>query len=269
MRGGSQSWLIQCNDGKYYIVKMSGNPQGPNVLANELLGSLVVGATGLPVADSSLIYLSDAFIDANSGAWFETGSEKNRPDAGVHYGSKLIGELAGPNRSTDYISRSQVGKITNRASFLGMYIMDVWANHQDNRQAILLGNPVDRTQEAFFIDNGHMFGGPKGEFKDGFDAPCHLEVSVYSDLWVPEEVAGWISLFERTIPDALTQAISFIPRQWYNGDLEALKALLMRRLGDLPQLVDARGPNHFTHRKSHNDILRLPSTGIRVFGTSS
>jgi hypothetical protein len=50
MKGGSQSILVQCEDGRYYIVKMTDNPQGPNVLANELLASLLGSAARLPVA---------------------------------------------------------------------------------------------------------------------------------------------------------------------------------------------------------------------------
>jgi hypothetical protein len=42
MSGGSQSRLIQCDDGKLYVLKMYPNPQGPNVLANEALGSILM-----------------------------------------------------------------------------------------------------------------------------------------------------------------------------------------------------------------------------------
>jgi hypothetical protein len=251
MRGSSQPVLLQCTDEHHYVVKMRANPQGPNTLANEFLGGAVAGAAGLPVPRSSLIYLSDAFIDDNPGLWFQTNSGTRRPDAGVHYGSTFVGELSGPNRPTDYISRSRVDEITNRTSFLGMYIMDVWANHQDSRQAILLGNAADRMKKAFFIDHGHMFGGPSWFFNERPGVACHLEISVYSRLWLPEAVAAWIARFEETIPTALASAISAVPTPWYNGDLGALEDLLMRRLQNLSSLVelDAKQPQHFIHRK--------------------
>jgi hypothetical protein len=261
MRGSSQSTLVQCDDGRYYIVKFTGNPQGANVLANEFLGGAIAGSVGLPVPESRVIYVSDTFIDDNPDAWFETPSGMRRPDSGMHHGSRLIGEPSGPNRPTDYIRRSSLHAITNRSAFLGMYITDVWANHQDNRQAILVGNPVDRTQKAFFIDHGHMFGGPDGLFQERAGVACHLERSVYSDLWIPEMVGQWISHFENTVPEILSSAISITPPEWYNGDLRVLQDLLLQRLQNLTQLVesDAKESQHFVHRNLANDILQLPS----------
>jgi hypothetical protein len=71
MKGGSQAILVQCDDDRFYIVKMGGNPQGPNVMANEFLGSVIAGAVGLPVAESMAIHLSDHFIDSEPDICFE------------------------------------------------------------------------------------------------------------------------------------------------------------------------------------------------------
>ncbi|WP_353072156.1 HipA family kinase [Tunturiibacter gelidoferens] len=92
MKGGSQSILVQCDDNRFYVVKMAGNPQGPNVVANEFLGSVIAGAVGLPVAESMLIHLSDHFIDSDPDIWFELPSERKRPDAGLHFGSLPVGQ---------------------------------------------------------------------------------------------------------------------------------------------------------------------------------
>jgi hypothetical protein len=40
MKGGSQSILVQCDDNRFYVVKMAGNPQGPNVVSNPYLREL-------------------------------------------------------------------------------------------------------------------------------------------------------------------------------------------------------------------------------------
>lgn len=63
---------------------------------------------------------------------FELPSGTRRPDAGLHFGSLLVGQPSSPARPSEYISRSRVETITNRLALLGMYILDVWANHQDN-----------------------------------------------------------------------------------------------------------------------------------------
>ena len=45
-KGGSQSRLVTCDDGKLYVLKMHPNPQGPNVLANEAIGSILLRGLG-------------------------------------------------------------------------------------------------------------------------------------------------------------------------------------------------------------------------------
>src|SRR5258708_39782165 len=92
MRGGSEAILVLCDNGHHYVVKMAGNPQGPNVLANELLGSVIANAVGLPVAPGRSVYLSDDFIDGEPEIWFETPTGRRRPVAGLHFGSRLLGQ---------------------------------------------------------------------------------------------------------------------------------------------------------------------------------
>ena len=264
MKGGSQSILVQCDDNRFYVVKMLGNPQGPNVLANELLGSIIADAVGLPVAEGRLIHISHHFIDSEPDMWFELPYGRKRPEAGLHFGSLLVGQPFGPQRPSEYISRSRIKTITNRDAFLGMYILDVWANHQDNRQAVLLRRSDDDTQEVFFIDHGHMFGGSEWSFKERSGVALHLESSVYSGLWQDEIVSSWISHFRTALPEVLCWVSSIVPSQWYNGDLRSLFEGLIHRLSNLTELVqmDATKSRQFVHQNSENDTLRLSDSGI-------
>ena len=264
MKGGAQSILVLANDGKYYVVKMTGNPQGANTLANELLGSLIVKSVGLPVAEGKGIYLSDSFIDSDPDLWFELPSGRRRPNKGVHFGSLLVGQPSGPRRPTEYISPSRVNMITNRDAFLGMYLLDVWANHQDNRQAILLRGSNDCTQEVFFIDHGHMFGGPAWDFQERPGVAFHLEMAVYCDLWQEEQIASWISHFRAVVPGVLSWVTFRVPSQWYNGDLSRLIGGLTDRLSCLPELVQADGAKSWqlAPEKSKDDTLRLSDFGV-------
>src|SRR6201986_3410595 len=61
MRGGSQPALIRCNDGKLYVVKFFNNPQGPNVLANEVLGHEILNALNLPTPRWKTVFISRHF----------------------------------------------------------------------------------------------------------------------------------------------------------------------------------------------------------------
>jgi hypothetical protein len=71
-----------------------------------------------------------SFIDSNPDLWFDLqSSEIRRPRKGVHFASLLVGQPSGQSRPTQYISPSGINMITNRDAFLGMYLLDVWANH--------------------------------------------------------------------------------------------------------------------------------------------
>jgi hypothetical protein len=215
---------------------MADNPIGPNLLANEHMGSLVAKAVGLPVVEPKEIFFSDSFIDSHPDLWFEVPFGVRRPEKGVHFGSLLVGQTSGSDRPTEYINPSRIDRITNRDAFLGMYLLDVWANHRDNRQAIfrrLSGN----TLEVCFIDHGHMFGGPEWNFQDNPGSALHLEMAVYTGLWQDEQIALWISRFQSVIPEALNSAIQSISIQWYKGDLAGLTDKLTDRLANLAKLV--------------------------------
>ncbi|WP_353072130.1 HipA family kinase [Tunturiibacter gelidoferens] len=268
MKGGSQSILVRANDGRHYVVKMTDNPIGPNLLANEHMGSLVAKAVGLPVAEARGICLSDSFIDSHPDLWFELPSGVRRPDKGMHFGSLFVGQTSGPDRPTEYISPSRVSMITNREVFLGMYLLDVWANHQDNRQAIFRRSSTN-AQEVCFIDHGHMFGGPEWNFKENPASALHLERAVYNDLWQDEQVTSWISRFQTIIPGVLASIIPSMANEWYTGDLNELQRTLIDRLLRLQKLVnaDAERTWHLSQQKSIDESPRLSDLGIRELRT--
>jgi hypothetical protein len=268
MKGGSQSILVRANDGRHYVVKMSDNPIGPNLLANEHMGSLVAKAVGLPVAEAKGIFISDSFIDSNRDLWFELPSGVRPPHKGMHFGSLLVGQTSGADRPTEYISPSRVSTITNREAFLGMYLLDVWANHQDNRQAIFRRSSTNEL-EVCFIDHGHMFGGPHWNFQGNPGSALHLEMAVYTDLWHDEQVDSWISRFQTIIPDVLPSIVAPMASEWYSGDLNELLSKLTDRLLRLPELVqaDAEKTWHPSQQKSTDESLRLSDFGIHDLRT--
>jgi hypothetical protein len=271
MKGGSQSILVRANDGRHYVVKLMDNPGGPNVLANEYMGSLLAKALGLPVAEGKGICLSDSFIDGHPDLWLELPSGVRRPNQGMHFGSLFVGQTSGADRPTEYISPSRVNMITNREAFLGMYLLDVWANHQDNRQAIFRRNSTNEL-EVCFIDHGHMFGGPEWNFQGNQGNPgsaLHLELAVYTDLWHDEQVAFWISRFQTMIPELLPSVVAPLASEWYSGNLSELLSSLTDRLLRVPELVQAGVERTWrpSRQKSTDESLRLSDFGIHDLRT--
>jgi hypothetical protein len=262
MRGRSQSIFVRANDGRYYVVKMADNPIGSNLLANEHMGSLIAKAVGLPVIEPKGIFFSDSFIDRHPDLWFQLPIGVRRPEKGVHFGSRLVGQTSGVDRPIEYISPSRIDRITNREAFLGMYLLDVWANHQDNRQAIFRRRSGS-TLEVWFIDHGHMFGGPEWNFQHNVGSALHSETAFYRDLWQDEQIALWISKLQSVIPEVLKSAIHFMQPQWYKGDLVELIDTLSDRLANLPELVqeDASRNGRAFRQKNIDEAQRLSNSG--------
>ena len=66
MRGGAQSHLMRCSDGKdhnlYFVVKFQNNPQHARVLVNELLGNRIARRMGLPVPRVEIVKVDPDLI---------------------------------------------------------------------------------------------------------------------------------------------------------------------------------------------------------------
>jgi hypothetical protein len=267
MKGGSQSIFVRANDGRHYVVKLNDNPAGPNLLANEKMGSSIAKAVGIPVAESRGILLSESFIDSHPDLWFEHSSGVRRPQHGVHLGSQLIGETSGLERPTEYMSPSRVEEIMNREMFLGMYLLDVWANHQDRRQAIFRRSSSSK-REVYFIDHGHMFGGPEWKFQNNVGSPLHFELAVYKGLWQDEQIALWISKLQSVIPEVLQSVIQDMMPRWYTGSFAELSEKLTDRLANLHELVQENASRNWPVFQQKTDgTLRLSNSGIHDLGT--
>jgi len=87
MRVGIQSFLAQCTNGQYVVIKLLGNPQGRNVLPNELMGGFISRAAGIPVPKNCFVHVSDEFIARHPNIWFETTDGLSWPPGGIHFGS--------------------------------------------------------------------------------------------------------------------------------------------------------------------------------------
>jgi hypothetical protein len=232
MWGGSQSSLVSCNDGKLYILKLSGNPQGANVLANELLGAHLLRGFGISNPNANLITV--AAKQCSSFA-YELKSEKRLPLPGVHFGSEFLSDSE--HRIFEWLPECAERRVVNQFDYWGIYVFDIWANHQDQRQCIYRQNRQDGRNVVFFVDNGHLFGGP--EWK-GLAEKCRSQFLPRFPLAINEENAAelWISHMRIQGPHLLHEGVQLIPREWYKGDIGELVRVLLARLTNLSNLVE-------------------------------
>lgn len=275
MRGGAQSSLLRASDGKLYAVKLQGNPQGPNVLGNEALGSWLTARLGLKTPEWSRIAIDDAFLDQNQQMWFETQSGRERPKAGLHFASRLQ-EAAGTGSVYEILPRTWFAHIKNREDFLGMLLLDLWCGHADNRQACFIQEANERGLIAVFLDHGHMFGGPGhgGSWDLHPAVSFFLDRTMYDGLWLDGRVGEWMRKIWSIPAEAAYTFVSSIPPEWSSTPLELVVATILERRHTLQQLLNglraqfkAPLPMRKPIQRAYDcsESLRIPGDPLRAF----
>jgi len=210
LRGGSQPILAQASDGFLYVVKFANNLQGPNLLFNEGTGSDLYRACGLLVPEWRPLQVSDSFIDKNPSCWIQTPQGRLRPASGLCFGSRFLGE--GGRHIYEILPGSSFSRIRNKSSFWLAWLIDVCAEHVDNRQVIFV-EAADGFLDAFFIDQGHIFGGPRADERRHFGASRYLDQRVYEGV-TAEVLLSFQNVFQALNSDKLWERIDAIPSEW-------------------------------------------------------
>ncbi len=178
LRGGSQPILVQGSDGFLYVVKFSDNLQGPNVAFNEGMGSMVFQSCGLPCPGWAAVWISDDFLDHNPNSWLETPEGYRKPNVGWGFGSRFLGLSDAP--LLQILSSRDFSRIRNRIDFWTARVVDALCEHTDHRQALFLDD--GGSLEAYFIDHGHLFGGPQGADTPKSEASRYLDKRIYPEV---------------------------------------------------------------------------------------
>ncbi len=176
LHGGSQAILAQANDGSFYVVKFFNNLQGKNLLFNESVGNELYRACGLSVPSWKPLLITDDFIERNKDCWMQAREGSLRPVSGLCFGSRFLGGTG--IRLIEILPGTSLRRIRSQQSFWRAWLIDICARHADNRQAIFIEG-CDGGLDAFFVDHGHLFGGPKGELQPHFRASRYLDQRIY------------------------------------------------------------------------------------------
>ena len=179
LRGGSQPILAQAGDGLLYVVKFNNNFQGPNLPFNESIGTELYRALGLAVPCWKPMMVTDVFLDRNPDCWMQTPEGRLRPESGLCFGSRFLG--GDGIRLLEILPGTTFKRVRNHQDFWLAWLVDICAGHADNRQAIFR-ETAQQGLIAFFFDNGHLFGGPKGEQQSHFMASRYLDPRIYQNV---------------------------------------------------------------------------------------
>src|SRR5262249_13888639 len=135
MRGGSQSHLMRCSDGKYYVVKFQNNPQGKRILANELIASRLGKSIGLPMAETKVIYVGPTLIHHTDELTIQLNDGFKPCQSGNCVGSRHPGS-PGMSIATEFVPDIYYKQACARRALLGALVFDTWTANIDWRQLL-------------------------------------------------------------------------------------------------------------------------------------
>src|SRR6266851_2891097 len=230
MHGGTQSHLMRCSDGHYYVVKFQNNPQHRRVLVNELLGTNLAALLGLPTTSVAIIEVTEDLIRLTPDLHIEipwTGIWSLIPcQPGLQFGSCYPGD---PHQLTlfDLLPDKQVLSARNVNDFVGMLVFDIWTCNTDGRQVIFGRQDIGTPYQAWMIDQGFCFNGGEWNFPDKPRRSLYACNAVYRQVVGIESFEPWLAKLESEIGVQLLWAIAkAIPPEWYEDDSKSLCRLL-------------------------------------------
>ena len=239
MRGGSQSHLMRCSDGGYYVVKFQNNPQGLRTLANEMLGTKLASRLSLRVPEGEIVSVSDGLIAQCKELEVQLGRGSTPCKPGLQFGSRYPGRF----RETpvfDFLPNEQLGEVLNLADFLGILVFDKWTCNTDGRQAIFIRDRNGCQYSAYMIDNGFCFNAAEWTFPDAPLRGLYARRQVYEAVQGMKSFDFWIESVERTTESMLKDIYSAVPAEWYDHDSDAIEKMLdrlLRRRSLVPDLI--------------------------------
>ena len=278
MRGGAQSHLMRCADGKhidiYCVVKFQNNPQHSRVLVNELLGNRIAARMGLPVPRVEIVKVEPDLIRLTPALCIEMPRSSTPCSPGLQFGSAHPGD---PRRMTlhDFLPDEQLREVENVHDFAGMLVFDKWTCNTNGRQTLFFRksengagshNSIERRDSRWpvstpstgdgldheryttvMIDQGFCFNAGEWNYPDAPLRGLYARNRVYEGVTGMQAFDPWIRRVKNFTDRVLEEFAREIPPEWYYDDFDALHRLLeqlllrVKRLEEL--ILDAKRSN--------------------------
>ena len=257
LRGGAQSHLLECDDGRFYVVKFRNNPQHRRILVNEWVSAAFLRYLQISVPDTAIVNVSANFLEKAPDAYFQLGSKHVAVEPGLHFGSAFPGD---PARIVvyDFIPDLLLDKVVNLADFLGVLVFDKWAANADSRQSVFYrprfkqavpGGTEYLTRAGFvanMMDHGYAFNGPHWTFTDSPLQGLYFRPVVYQRVRSYDDFQPWLDRVTHFPEEVVDAALKQLPPSWIEGDEESLQVF--------PQIPHCRVTVRriLVHRLGHN-----------------
>jgi hypothetical protein len=264
LRGGSQPNLVQASDGLLYVAKFTNNLQGPNLPFNESMGSEIYKACGLAGPKWRPLLVTDTFLDQNPDCWMQTPEGSLRPSSGLCFGSRYLGGEG--VRMLEILPGTSFKRVRNHTSFWLAWLIDICAGHCDNRQALFLEDSKGWL-DAYFVDHGHLFGGPKGEMRLNFQASRYLDARIYQRV-TSQQLLRFQKIVESLDTDLLWKRIQTLPDDWKTKSALDAFALCLGTLStpnllqNIVETVDATLRRSYVCERANRQIRTKPPASV-------
>ena len=241
MRGRSQAQLVQGNDGRFYVAKFLGNPQGNRTLVNEVLASYVLRCLAVQTPSLCRLVLGET-RGCEERLHFAVEGKHVPIRAGEHLGSLCPVD---PNKVAifDFLPARMFPRIANAQDFAKMFVIDCWLNNLDHRQAIFFPDG-NATFKACFIDHGACFGGQDWQFRDIAPVPLPKWQPIFERLDMTALIKETIERIEAIDANSMAKLTDLVPSEWMSAtDRETIVQLLGeldKRRSRLKPLVTAQ-----------------------------
>jgi hypothetical protein len=259
MRGGAQAHLLEADDGCWYVVKFRNNPQHKRILVNELLASAFLDYLKITAPETALVELSPSFLAANAEVHISLGSRRVDIEPGWHFGSRYPGD---PSRTAvyDFLPDALLPQVVNLEDFRAILVFDKWVGNADGRQSVFYramvrrgdpggasgaGGPSAGGRPGFvarMIDHGFAFNGPNWDFPESPLQGLYARRLVYDSVRSLDDFQPWLDQVVSFPEEVIDRAWKRIPRDWTDGEEDALDQLLERlfeRRKRVPELISA------------------------------
>jgi hypothetical protein len=256
MRGGAQAHLLEADDGYYYVVKFSNNPQHRRVLVNELLAAVFLDYLQIAIPEWAVIEVTADFLAANPEIQIQLGGRRIAVEPGWHFGSRYPVD---PLRATvyDFLPDALLARVVNLEDFRAILVFDKWTGNADGRQSVFYRAMVRHAQEpaapagdaptraafvARMIDHGYAFNGPYWDFPESAIQGLYPRPLVYENVRSLDDFQPWLDQLMHFPEQVVDRAWKRIPSDWIAGEEDELERLLdelQRRRPRLPELITA------------------------------
>jgi len=250
MRGGAQAHLLECGDGRFYVVKFRNNPQHRRILMNEWIASVFLNYLQISAPAAAIVNLSAAFLEANPEVHLQLGSKRLAVEPGWHFGSCYPGD---PSKVMvyDFLPDALLDKVVNVNEFLGVLAFDKWIGNADARQSIFFrarlrqwSPSADSPPRAGFVahmmDHGYVFNGPHWTFQESPLQGLYFRPSVYAHVRSFDDFQPWLDRVIHFPEEVVDEAQKQIPPEWLaedSAELDAMLTKLMARRKRVPDLI--------------------------------